>query len=68
MAELTKLAMSMAHNIVTELSAKNIAVGLTKAEVLLHDQACNTLQGFLRIHEIEMNRICDERLQEIEKE
>lgn len=60
------LAMSMSHNVVTELSAAMMTRELTPAEKKLHDQACATMQGFFRLNEINVTEAADKRAEEVD--
>lgn len=63
-----QLAIAMAHNVVTELSAAMMSRELTPAERMLHDQSCRTLAGYMRLNEINIIDLADQRADECDSE
>lgn len=55
-----QLAIAMAFQTMTLLSSKD---KLSKDEILLHGQACRTLQGYFRLNEITVEELVTAKLE-----
>lgn len=59
-----QLAIAMAYQTMMHLSTKQMSQALGKDEILLHGQACRTLQGYFRLNEITVEELVAAKLED----